>query len=61
MALTPEDQERITRDAIMGIDYSNRSKEKQDYYAAIRNDMDNAEVIAKDKGMGNITFEMACD
>ncbi len=35
MAFTPEDQERITRDAIMGIDYSNRSKEKQDYYAAI--------------------------
>ena len=61
MALTLEDQERITRDAIMGIDYSNRSKEKHDYYAAIRNDMDNARVIAKKKGMGDITFEMDCD
>ena len=61
MALTPEDQERITRDAIMGIDYSNRSKEKQDYYASIRNDMDNTKVIAKGKGMGDITFEMDCD
>ena len=61
MALMPEDQERITRDAIMGSDYSNRSKEKQDYYAAIRNDMDNAQVIAKDKGMGDITFKMDCD
>ena len=61
MALTPEDQERITRDAIMGIDYSNRSKEQQDYYAAIRNDIDNAEVIAKEKEMGDITFEMDYD
>ena len=61
MALTPEEQERITRDAIMGIDYSNRSKEKQDYYAAIRNDMDAAKFIAKKKGMGDITFEMDCD
>ena len=61
MALTPEDQERITRDAIMGIDYSNRSTEKQDYYAAIRNDMDAAKFIAKKKGMGDITFEMDCD
>ena len=45
----------------VGIDYSNRSKEKQDYYAAIRNDMDAAKFIAKKKGMGDITFEMDCD
>ena len=61
MALTPEDQERITRDAIMGIDYLNKSKEKQDYYAAIRNDMDAAKFIAKKKDMGDITFDMDCD
>ena len=61
MVLTPEDQERITRDAIMGIDYSNKSKEKQDNYAAIRNDMDAAKFIAKKKDMCDITFEMDCD
>ena len=61
MALTPEDQERIARGAIMGIDCSNKSKEKQDYYGAIRNDMDAAKFIAKKKGMGDITFEINCD
>ena len=61
MVLTPEDQERITRDAIMGIDYSNRSKEKQKYYAEIKKSMDKAKTIAKKKGMGDIVFDMDFD
>tara|TARA_B100000700_G_C14777653_1_gene729762 strand:+ start:531 stop:707 length:177 start_codon:yes stop_codon:yes gene_type:complete len=58
MPLTPEEQERITKDAILKIDYSDESEEKRKYYEAIRNDIETAKEVAKERGMKGVSFEL---
>ena len=58
MPLTPEEQERITKDAILKIDYSDESEEKRRYYEAIRNDIETAKEVTKGRGMKGVSFEL---
>tara|TARA_B100000214_G_scaffold78781_1_gene53214 strand:+ start:555 stop:731 length:177 start_codon:yes stop_codon:yes gene_type:complete len=58
MPLTPEEQEQITKDAILKIDYSEESAEKRKYYEAIRNDMETAKEVVQERGMKGVTFEL---